>query len=151
MTKKILVNSDAILDLLAERTPFYDNVAKIFTLAYGNKIELYTTPAILANVFYILRKSIGNSKSKERLKDLRLLVKILPVNEHIVDEALASDFSDFEDALEYFTAEKNTMLGIITKNPKNYRIRNNDMVIQTSEEFIKMNPELFKKEERNNN
>jgi predicted nucleic acid-binding protein len=137
VSKKIFVDSDVILDLLAERTPFYDDAAKIFTLVYGNKIELYTTPVILASVFYILRKSIGNGKAKERLKDLRLLVKILPINEHIVDEALVSDFNDFEDGLQYFTAKENAMLGIVTRNPKDYKIKDNDMVIQTSKEFIK--------------
>jgi hypothetical protein len=91
-----------------------------------------------------LRKSIGNSKSKERLKDLRLLVKILPINEHIVDETLVSSFSDFEDGLQYFTAKENAMAGIITRNPKDYKIKDNDMVVQTSKEFIKANVELFK-------
>jgi predicted nucleic acid-binding protein len=143
MSKKIFVDSDVILDLLAERTPFYEDAAKIFTLAYRTKIELYTTPVILANVFYILRKSIGNSKSKERLKDLRLLVKILSINEHIVDETLVSDFSDFEDGLQYFTAKENAMSGIITRNPKDYKIKNHGMVIQTSKEFIKTNAKFF--------
>jgi predicted nucleic acid-binding protein len=143
MNKKIFVDSDIILDLLAERTPFYEDAAKIFTLAYRAKTELYTTPVILANVFYILRKSIGNSKSKERLKDLRLLVKILSINEHIVDETLVSGFSDFEDGLQYFTAKENAIVGIITRNPKDYKVKDNDMVIQTSKEFIKMNTELF--------
>jgi predicted nucleic acid-binding protein len=139
MNKKIFVDSDVILDLLAERTPFYEDAAKIFTMAYRKKIELYTTPVILANVFYILRKSIGNGKSKDRLKDLRLLVKILAINEHIVDETLVSDFSDFEDGLQYFTAKENALLGIITRNPKDYKIKNNCLVIQTSREFIKAN------------
>ncbi|MDR1429001.1 MAG: PIN domain-containing protein, partial [Spirochaetaceae bacterium] len=90
MNKKLFVDSDIILDLLAERPLFYDDAAKIFSWAYKNKIELYTTAVVLANVFYILRKVNGNEKSKGQIKDLRLLVKILPINENTVDMALSS-------------------------------------------------------------
>jgi predicted nucleic acid-binding protein len=141
MTKKLFVDSDVILDLLAERPSFYKDAAKIFTLAYRKEIELYATAVILANVFYILRKINGNDKAKQQLKDLRLLVKILPISENIVDITLSSIFSDFEDGLQYFTAKENNLLGIITRNPKDYKIK--DMVIQTSKEFIKANPNLF--------
>jgi predicted nucleic acid-binding protein len=80
---------------------FYDDAAKIFSWAYEKKIELYTTAVVLANVFYILRKVNGNDKSKEQIRDLRLLVKILPIDENIVDITLSSKFSDFEDGLQY--------------------------------------------------
>jgi predicted nucleic acid-binding protein len=137
MSKKIFVDSDIILDLLALRTLFYEDAAKIFTLAYRKKIELYTTAVVLANVFYILRKINGNNKSKQQLKDLRLLVKILPITENIIDITLSSIFNDFEDGLQYFTAKENNLLGIITRNPKDYKIK--DMVIQTPRELIKAN------------
>jgi predicted nucleic acid-binding protein len=137
MSKKLFVDSDIILDLLAERSSFYEDAAKIFALAYRKKIELYTTAVVLANVYYIIRKINGNNKSKQQLKDLRLLVKILPINENIVDITLSSIFIDFEDGLQYFTAKEHNLLGIITRNPKAYKIK--DMVLQTSREFIKAN------------
>jgi predicted nucleic acid-binding protein len=147
MNKKIFIDSDIILDLLAERPLFYEDAAKIFTLAYKKKIELYSTAVVLANVFYILRKINGNDKSKDQLKDLRLLVKILPIDENIVDMALSSKFSDFEDGLQYYTAREQNLFGIITRNTKDYKMK--DVVIQSSKEFVKMNTELFKNEEKN--
>jgi predicted nucleic acid-binding protein len=149
MIKKLFIDSDIILDLLAERPLFYDNAAKVFSWAYKKKIELYTTAVVLANVFYILRKVNGNNKSKDQLKDLRLLVKILPIDESIVDMALGSEFNDFEDSLQYYTAKEQNLFGIITRNSKDYRIK--DIVIQTSKEFVKINAELFanKKESKN--
>jgi predicted nucleic acid-binding protein len=70
MSKKLFVDSDIILDLLALRPSFYEDSAKIFTLAYRKKIELYTTAVVFANVFYILRKINGSNKSKQQLKAL---------------------------------------------------------------------------------
>jgi predicted nucleic acid-binding protein len=141
MTKKLFIDSDIILDLLAERPSFYDDAAKIFSWAYKKKIELYTTAVVLANVFYILRKVNGNNKSKEQIKDLRLLVKILPIDENIVDMALSSKLNDFEDGLQYYTAKEQNLFGIITRNLKDYKIK--DIIIQSSKEFVKINVELF--------
>jgi predicted nucleic acid-binding protein len=141
MNKKLFVDSDIILDLLAERPLLYEDAAQIFTWGYKKKIELYTTAVVLANVFYILRKINGNEKSKEQIKDLRLLVKILPVDENIVDMALSSKFTDFEDGLQYYAAKEQNLFGIITRNIKDYKVK--DMVIQTSKEFVKINTGLF--------
>ena len=148
MTKKLFIDSDIILDLLAERPLFYDAAAKIFSWAYKKKIELYTTAVVLANVFYILRKVNGNDKSKEQIKDLRLLVKVLSIGENIVDMALSSNFNDFEDGLQYYTAKEQNLFGIITRNLKDYKIK--DMVIQTPKEFVKINLALFEDKKNKN-
>jgi predicted nucleic acid-binding protein len=149
MNKKLFIDSDIILDLLAKRTLFYDDAAKIFTWAYKKKIELYSTAVVLANVFYILRKVNGNDKSKEQLKDLRLLVKIVPIDENIVDMALSSKFNDFEDGLQYYTTKEQNLFGIITRNTKDYKVK--DIVIQTSKEFVKINRQLFETQEARKN
>jgi len=137
MKKKVFIDSDIILDLLAERESFYDDAAKIFTLAHEKKIELFTTVVVVANVFYILRKIKGNDGAKKQLRDLRLLVRILPINENNVDMALSSKFSDFEDGLQYFTVKENNIMTIITRNIEDYKVK--DIVIQTSNEYLRMN------------
>ena len=137
MSKRIFIDSDIILDLLTERELFYHNAAKIFTLAYEKKIKIFSTALLMANVFYILRKIKGNKEAKKQLRDLRLLLNILPINENTVDMALNSDFKDFEDGLQYFVAKENNLLTIITRNIIDYKAVK-DIVIQTSEEYIKM-------------
>ena len=137
MNKKVFIDSDIILDLLTKREFYYDSAARLFTLAYEKKIVLFTTALVLENVFYILRKVKGNEESKRQLRDLRLLIQIVPVNEKTVDMALNSKFSDFEDGLQYFSAKENSILTIITRNTVDYRVK--DVIIQTSEEYLKMN------------
>ena len=135
MTKKIFVDSDIVLDVLCKRDPYYEYAAKIFSLADMKKLTVYTTSLVVANVYYILRKAIGIEKSKEALRKLRLLVKIISVEEREVDLALNSSFSDFEDALQYYTAVKHGMETLLTRNIKDYKER--DLIIQTPEQFIK--------------
>ena len=52
---KIFVDTDVILDLLARHLPHFHFSAVLFTFAEMKKLELFTTPMIFANTFYILR------------------------------------------------------------------------------------------------
>ncbi len=135
MNKKVFVDSDIILDLLCKREPFYPYAAEVFTLADTKKIKLVTTSIVFANVFYILRKILGIEKAKELLRKLRILISVVPVDEKIVDLALNSKFSDFEDGLQYFTARENGIRIILTRNTKDYKEK--DLLVQRPEEYLK--------------
>ena len=135
MNTKLFIDSDIILDVLAERDEFYEPAAEIFDSGYEKKLDLYTTAVVLANVFYILRKKHGTEKSREQLIKLRLIMKVLPVNEKIVDATLTSKIKDFEDGLQYFSAKENGIPIIITRNVRDYKEK--DVAIQTAEEYIK--------------
>ncbi len=135
MSNKVFIDSDIILDLLCKRTPFYDYAAAVFTLGDTAKIQLVTTSLVFANVFYILRKILGIDKAKELLRKLRIMVSVISVDEKIVDLALNSKFSDFEDGLQYFTARENSIKILLTRNGKDYKEK--DLIIQTPEEYLK--------------
>ena len=135
MNNRIFIDSDVILDLLCKRMPHYIFSAEVFTLGDYKKIELFTTSVVYANVFYILRKALGIDKAKEYLRKLRIMVGIINVDDKIVDLALNSEFSDFEDGLQYFTARENGITVLSTRNIRDYK--ENDIIIQTPEEFIK--------------
>ena len=135
MSKIIFIDSDVILDLLCKRDPYYEYAAEVFTLGDYKKIELVTTPVVFANVFYILRKILGIEKAKENLRKLRIMVGVISVDEKIIDLALNSKFSDFEDGLQYFSSRENGIDILLTRNTKDYKEK--DIIIQTPEEYIK--------------
>lgn len=135
MNKKVFIDSDVILDVLCKRIPHYQYSAQIFTLSDLKKINLYTTSLSFANVYYILRKTVGGEKAKYFLRKLRLLIKILAADEKETDLALNSKFTDFEDALQYYTALKHNMEVILTRNVKDYKEK--DIIVQTPEHFVK--------------
>ena len=51
----------------------------------------------------------------------KTLVKILPFENKVLELALSSDFSDFEDAIQYYTALDNKLAIIITRNKKDFK------------------------------
>jgi len=134
--RKIYLDSDIILDLLAERDPFYPFSAELFTLVEEAKITAFVSPLIFSNLYYLLRKLKSKDIARKSLQKLRLLVRILPIDEKIVELALLSEFDDFEDAIQYYTAKKNGIHYLITRNIKDYK--KTDITVCTAEEYLKI-------------
>lgn len=132
---KLFVDSDIILDLLAEREPHYIHAARLFTLIDQNKIIGYTSPLIFANLHYLLKKHTTNLLALKNLRKLKTLINILPIDERVIEQSLNSEFNDFEDAIQYFTAVNNGITLIITRNKIDYKRSKIDIL--TAEEFLK--------------
>jgi len=134
--KKIFVDSDVILDLLAKREPFYPYAAELFSLVDKGKIKVHVSAIIITNLHYVLRKMTDKEQAIRSLQKLKLLVKILPVDEKIIDLALASDFKDFEDSIQYYVAKENKIDFLLTRNKKDYKTA--DITILTPQEFLNL-------------
>lgn len=131
---KYFVDTDVILDLLTKRIPHFHFSAVLFTLAEMGKYELFTTPTVMANTFYILRKQLGNEGAKTALRRLRIIIHIIDSSEKVIDQALNSAFSDFEDAIQCYTAINNGINCVITRNVKDYKT--SGIIVQTPEAFL---------------
>lgn len=135
MTFKVFVDSDIILDLLAQREPYYKYAAKLFTLIDQGKIKAFTSPLIFANIHYILRKLKSREFALQSLRKLKTIVGILPIDERVIEQSLNSDFKDFEDAIQYYTSLNNGIKVILTRNVADYK--SSEITVSNSEQFIK--------------
>ncbi|MCI5666456.1 MAG: PIN domain-containing protein [Spirochaetia bacterium] len=134
---KYFVDTDVILDLLSQRVPHFHFSAVLFSLAEMGKFELYTSPTVMVNTFYILRKNLGNENAKNALRKLRIILHVIDSSEKVLDLALNSNFNDFEDAIQYYTALNADIQTIITRNLKDYKAA--DILVQTPEMFLVTN------------
>jgi predicted nucleic acid-binding protein len=130
----IFVDSDIILDLIAKREPFYIHSAKLFTLIDSRKIKAFTSPLVFANLHYLLKKYRSNSFALQSLRKLKSFLNILPIDSRVVEQALNSEFKDFEDALQNFTAINNGVKVIITRNKSDYK--KSKITVSSAEEFV---------------
>jgi predicted nucleic acid-binding protein len=131
---KVFVDTDVILDLLLDRSPFNHDAVKLFTLMEQNRLRGFTSPVVIANLFYLLKKHRDRRFAATSLIRLKLLLRVSAVTEKIVDLALSSDFSDFEDAIQYFTARENAIPYLLTRNVKDYREK--ELIVCTPGEFL---------------
>jgi predicted nucleic acid-binding protein len=121
MRKKVFVDTDIIYDLLAKRDPYYLAAARLFTLADEGKVQIFISALSLANIHYLISKNQSANEAKQILRKFKVLVHVTPLNDKIIDLALNSEFSDFEDAIQYFSALQNNIEVLLTRNLKDYK------------------------------
>ena len=120
--KKLFVDTNIVLDVLAKRQPHYEEAAELFSLADKKEIALAVSSLTIANTGYTLLRQMDAANAKAVLRKLRLIVEILPLDDKIIGLALNEDgFTDFEDALQYFSALENGQDIIITRNLKDFK------------------------------
>jgi len=136
MKKKVFVDTDIIYDLLAKRAPFYLAAARLFTLADEGKVQIFISALSLANIHYLLSKQTSEDEAKQILRKFKVLVNITPLNEKIIDLALNSEFTDFEDAIQYFSALQNEVELLLTRNLRDYKKA--QISVLTAQDFINL-------------
>lgn len=132
--KLLYIDSDILLDIFMQREPFYKPASELLSLVDLKKILGFTTPLVFSNLFYILRKYKSKSMAIRTLATLENILDIVPVNKNSVEMALNSNFNDFEDALQYFSAIKAKANYIITRNKSDFK--SSEIPVLTPEEFL---------------
>lgn len=120
--KKLFLDTNIILDLLQERHPFCTEAASIFSLADKNEVVLSASSLSFSNANYILLQSNKYDEVKQMLRKIKIIIKVLSLDDKIVELALNdTDFKDFEDGLQYFTALEDGVDVIISRNLKDFK------------------------------
>jgi len=133
---KILIDTDVLLDFFFDRQPFSEDASKIISLCEKGEINGFVTAVIISNIYYLLRKTARHEKVIDHLRTLLTLVDVVTTDKHTILAALNSDFKDFEDALENFSAQNQKKIKvIITRNIRDYKT--SSLSVMTPETYLK--------------
>lgn len=119
--EKVFVDTDVCLDLLSGRMPFNKPAEILFSLADNNKIKIFVSAISFSNIDYVLLSQYSAVHSRQLIAKFKTLVHVLAVDSKTIDLALASNFDDFENAIQYSCAIENSISTIITRNIKDYK------------------------------
>lgn len=132
--ENIFVDTNIVIDLLAKREPFYKEAQDLFTLGDKNEVNLFISSLTFANAYYSIVRHHKEVDAKKYLSKFKVLVTILSLEDKAIELALASDFKDFEDGLQYFIAMDNEADVIITRNKKDFA--NANIPVMTAGEYL---------------
>lgn len=131
---KIFLDSDVLLDLLLGREEFLEDTKWILELSLTKQYKLYTSSLVIANIHYLISKTINTKHALEKVNKLMSLLSILNVGEKEIKSSIASKFRDFEDGIQNYSATNSNMEIIITRNTKDFKHSN--LSILTPREFL---------------
>ncbi len=99
--RHLLLDTNAIIDLMANRAPFSKPVAQLISLSIDGKLKIYASSLSYSNIYYILKRSKSHKQVIQLLEDFFALTEIVEVSRSTISNALSSDFKDLEDAIQY--------------------------------------------------
>ena len=119
--QKIFLDTNIVIDFLGERENFYQSSAKVMTLADKKKIKILTSPTSIANTYYVLAKYENAKIAIEKIRKFKVLCSISKMDDEVIEKSISSDFKDFEDAMQYFSALASNCDLIVTRNEKDFK------------------------------
>ncbi len=136
---KVFLDTNIILDFLAARSPFDIGAKTLFQRAEAGHIQLFVSVLSFCNISYLLRKVLPGVNTSQMLTELSTLVTLTPVDGQTIADALQSSFTDFEDAVQHFSAFRFGGINqLITRNPADYR--HSLIPVITPDEYLLAHP-----------
>ena len=118
---KCMIDTNVILDVFLDQEPFSAASRAVLFLCEVKKIHGYISASSATDIFYIVRKRLGNpDKAYDALGHVLNIVKVLTVTNDDVNAAFLKKAKDFEDCLLATCARSNKCECIITRNKKDF-------------------------------
>lgn len=118
---KVLFDLNIILDVLQEREPFYETSAQLLAHAEAGKIQGFIAPHSLTTLFYLIQKSKSSAYTKVTITNLLQILKVAPVDQSTIEQALSLPYKDFEDAVQMMAAVQCKADYLVTRNVKDFQ------------------------------
>jgi predicted nucleic acid-binding protein len=133
--KHLFLDTNVIIDVLADRQPFSKPTAQLLNYAEAGKVHLYISALSYSNIYYIIRKTCSHKEMLNLLRDINALMITLDVTAPVITRSLNTNFKDFEDAIQYQTAVTHKKVNaIVTRDPKGFI--NDQIAIFTPDEAL---------------
>jgi predicted nucleic acid-binding protein len=134
---KLFLDTNIVIDVIANREPFVEDSRIILNLCETGKAEGVISALTLCTISYVLRKFATPGMMRTKLRDLRNILTPIDLSVSLLDKAIASSITDFEDAVQFYTAAYSDADVIITRNIKHFPQDN--IPVLTPTEFLAIN------------
>ncbi|NJO44023.1 MAG: PIN domain-containing protein [Cyanobacteria bacterium CRU_2_1] len=118
---RILIDTNVILDFLLQREPFFQEAERLFQAVGNGQAIGYITATTLTDIFYIARRHTQSlKKARQAVSETLTAMDICPVDRGVLESAFKSNFADFEDAVQIFSAIAQGLDAIITRDAQGF-------------------------------
>lgn len=116
----LLIDTNIILDMVLKREKYQLTVLLFKTIdTIGAKA--YITATTVTDLFYIIQRQTHNAeRTYTIMRNIFKIVSVVSVTNEDVQAAFQREWKDFEDSIQYTTAQNNQMDYVITSNIKDF-------------------------------
>ena len=132
---KVFFDTNILIDVLANRQPFYENSVALWTLSERRTITGLVSVLTFTNTFYIVRRLKDLKTARRALTLIRDAFIPVACDGEIINRAIASRFGDFEDAVQYLSATHIGADCLVSRNVSHFP-GSSDCPVLTPAEFL---------------
>ena len=130
----VFFDTNVLMDVLLQRYPFVTESREVWFLAERGKIAGLASALSFPNIYHVVRKALGAETALSMMTLLRDTFTAVPLDEQILNQAMDAKFSDFEDAIQYFSALRADAECLLTRNPDHFPA--SGLRVLSPEEFL---------------
>jgi len=118
---KVLFDTNIILDVLLDRKPFSEHASYLMAKVERSEINGFLCATTVTTIHCLLSKYLNKKKSIISINSIMALFEITSINRLVLENALTSKFTDFEDSVLHESARHAGVEYIITRNIKDFK------------------------------
>ncbi|GAA6621409.1 type II toxin-antitoxin system VapC family toxin [Scytonema sp. NUACC26] len=130
---KALIDTNIVLDFLQERQPFVEDAALLFERVDTGEVEGFIAATTITNIYYIVRRAAGLQAAQNAITQVLTDLRICAIDRSILEQALALNFRDFEDAVQFASGIANGVDIIVTRDASGFV--NAEIPVMSPKEF----------------
>ncbi len=131
---KIFVDTNVLIDVLEDREPYYTCSAQVWFLAEAKKVEAFISVISFNNVHYLVRRHVNVERARRAMEILHATFTMVPLDESVMVKAITARITDFEDAIQFFSALSAGVDCIVTRNVQHFPV--DTLPVMTPEDFV---------------
>ncbi|MEX2573859.1 MAG: PIN domain-containing protein [Balneolaceae bacterium] len=128
------MDTNICLNLFLKDRPHASTSIQVMQLSEKKSMEGFVAGHAFDTIFYIIEKNEGTAIAQQAVSLCYQTVRVGTVNHHVIGQAVADGWKDFEDAVHHACAVQEQCDVIITHNQKNFS--QSTIPVQSADEFI---------------
>ena len=131
---KIFIDVNVFIDVMTKRSGWSESL-RVLNLARGSQeLESWTSVLTLPLIYFFRRRVADETTARAHAQAILKGVQLVPMNQTILDHALASAGPDFEDNIQLASADLISANHLITRNKKDFDT--SQIAVLTPEEWL---------------
>jgi len=118
---RVLFDINILLDVLQQREPFYQASAGLLASVETGQVQGYVAAHSITTLFYLIQKDRSSAEARATITNLLQFIKIVPLDQSTIEQALNLDYRDYEDAVQMICAVQCKADCLVTRNIKDYQ------------------------------
>jgi predicted nucleic acid-binding protein len=121
MAHRVLIDLNILVDALHMREPYFKESARVLAAAEEGYIEGWLAAHTVTTLFYLIAKDTSPAAAYRHLTRLLVFLRIAPVDGRIIEQALALQSKDFEDAVQMMAGVRARLDYIVTRDRRGFQ------------------------------